>query len=149
MKFFLVISLFTTVNVFAQTDWVRWDKANYSYEIPNNIEHDNYSLNEKNLGRNLLKLTSDAYWILISDVDGDNCSFNPTCSHFFFQSVEMTNIFQGSLMFFDRFTRDSDIFGKVGMYPRVEDGHFYDPPSLYLLNKNKINYFPPSEVINN
>jgi putative component of membrane protein insertase Oxa1/YidC/SpoIIIJ protein YidD len=149
MKFFLIIFLLAIAKVFAQTDWVKWGKANYSYELPNYIERNNYSLDEKNWERNLLKVTADAYWIFISDVDGDNCSFNPTCSHFFVQSVKMTNIFQGTLMFFDRFTRDSDIFGKVGMYPRVKDGHFYDPPSLYLLDKNKINYFPPSAVVNN
>ncbi len=96
----------------------------------------------------MLKSLADVYWIFISDVDGDNCSFSPTCSNFFIQSVQQTNLFQGTIMFFDRFTRDMDIFKKYNQYPRVTDGHFYDPPSLYTLDETKINYIPPFEVIN-
>ena len=133
----------------AQTDWVRWGKADYSYQQKDIPIHSNYSINTPNLGRAALKTVADAYWILISDVDGDNCSFNPTCSNFFVQAVEKTNIIQGTLMFFDRFTRDMDVFGKLGQYPRVPDGHFYDPVSLYTLNPGMIKYIPPPAVVNN
>ena len=149
MKIFIIIFLYCTVNIFAQNDWIKWGKANYSYQIKSMFQHRNYSLDEKNSERFLLKSIVDSYWLLISDVDGDNCSFNPTCSNFFLQSVDKTNIVQGSLMFFDRFTRDMDIFGKVGYYPRVSDGHFYDPTSLYLMNQDSIKYLPPSFVIKN
>ena len=147
MKLFIIILLLPIINIFAQSDWIKWGKADYSYQIKNNFQHRDYSLNEKNYERFLLKSFADGYWLLISDLDGDNCSFNPTCSNFFLQSVEKTNIVQGSLMFFDRFTRDMDIFGKVGHYPRVSDGHFYDPPSLYLMNQESLKDLPHSFVL--
>ncbi len=146
--FFLIIFLFLTTAVYAQTDWVKWGKADYSYVLSNNAGKSNYSFGGRHFGRTLLKTAADAYWIFISDVDGNNCSFSPTCSHFFVQSVEKTNIVQGALMFFDRFTRDMDIFGKLGSYPQVKDGYFYDPPSLYMLDPNKIKYLPPSQIVN-
>jgi hypothetical protein len=42
-----------------------------------------------------------------------------------------------------------DIFGKINHYPRVQDGHFYDPPSLYLLDPGTIEFIPYSEVVKN
>ncbi|MEJ2494933.1 MAG: hypothetical protein P8Y79_11475 [Ignavibacteriaceae bacterium] len=50
-------------------------------------------------------------------------------------------------MFFDRFTRDYNFIERYNHYPRVEDGHYYDPISLYTLNVKKINYIPPSTVV--
>jgi hypothetical protein len=145
----LSFALFISFNSFAQTDWVKWGKADFSYQIKNPVEQRNYSFDLSNPERLVLKSLANAYWFFISDVDGDNCAFNPTCSNFFIQSVEKTNIVQGFLMFFDRFTRDMDIFGKLNHYPRVPDGHFYDPPSLYLLDIHFINYIPPSVIVKN
>ncbi len=147
MKIIFIIFLLQAGNIFAQSDWVKWNKSNYSYQIKNNFQHRDYSFDNKNVGRFLIKSLADTYWLFISDVDGDNCSFNPTCSNFFLQSVEKTNIVQGSMMFFDRFTRDMNIFGKADHYPRVSDGHFYDPPSQYLMKKDSIKYIPPSVVM--
>ena len=149
MKIALITLLLASAVASAQTDWVKWGKADYSYQQKDFSSQRDYSIDSQNLGREALKTFADAYWILISDVDGDNCSFSPTCSNFFVQSVENTNLVQGTLMFFDRFTRDMDIFGKLGQYPRVPDGHFYDPISLYTLNPGKINYVPPPVVVNN
>ena len=145
----LTVLIFLTAagNIFSQSEWKKWGKADYSYELPSNEGKRDYSLDEKGAGNILLKSAADAYWIFISDVDGDNCSFSPTCSSFFLQAVHQTDIVQGALMFFDRFTRDMDIYKKYDQYPRVKDGHFYDPPALYTLNKNKIKYLPPSEVV--
>jgi putative component of membrane protein insertase Oxa1/YidC/SpoIIIJ protein YidD len=154
MKYFFIFSFLLGTICFSQTnlqsvhaDWQRWGKADYSYQIPNLDKGRDYSFKGKNVGDVLLKTTVDAYWFFISDVDGDNCSFSPTCSSFFVKSVEETNIFQGILMFSDRLTRDTDIL-KIDSYPRVEDGHFYDPPSLYQLNENKIKFIPPNVIVN-
>ncbi len=95
MKLLIIICLIYPIKIFAQSDWIKWGKANYSYLVRENFQHRDYSLDKKNLGRVLLKTFADAYWLVISDVDGDNCSFNPTCSNFFLQSVEKTNIVQG------------------------------------------------------
>lgn len=149
MKLFFLFLMLSTILVKGQTDFIKWGKANYSYQLSDNTSRRDYSINSQSFGRIALKTFADAYWIFISDVDGDNCSFSPTCSNFFIQSVEKTNIVQGTLMFFDRFTRDMDIFGKLGHYPSVPDGHFYDPISLYTLNPNKIKYIPPQAVVKN
>lgn len=143
---FLLIIIFS-VSLFSQSERRKWGKANYSYQIQNPFNKRDYSVKGKNVGNVLLKTGIDAYWFFISDVDGDNCSFRPTCSSFFFKSVEKTNIFQGVLMFADRFTRDTDIM-KTGLYPRVKDGHYYDPPEFYELVKDKIKYIPSNVVVN-
>lgn len=154
MKIFLAyIFLFGTLS-FSQTslpdnhtDWQRWGKADYSYKIPDTNDKRDYSFQGKNAGDVLLKTTVNAYWFFISDVDGDNCSFRPSCSSFFVKSVEETNILQGILMLSDRLTRDTDLL-KIGSYPRVQDGHFYDPPILYELKESKINYIPSDAFVN-
>jgi len=147
MKLIILLLVISITSTFAQTDFVKWGKADYSYAMPAEKNERDFSLDEKNVGGILLKSAADAYWFFISDVDGDNCSFSPTCSNFLLQSVHKTNLVQGSLMFFDRFTRDMDVLGKFDNYPRVKDGHYYDPPSLYMLSKNKIKYLPPYEVV--
>lgn len=145
----VTLILFASIKTYAQTDWVKWGKADYSYRINSTSTQRDYSIGLNSPGRFVLKSFANAYWIFISDVDGDNCSFSPTCSNFFIQSVEKTNFVQGTLMFFDRFTRDMNFTGKLNHYPRVGDGHFYDPPSLYILYRDSINYIPPSVVIMN
>jgi hypothetical protein len=159
MKFILIFIPLFSINIFSQvdrlrqyqdtTDWQKWGKANYMYQLqePSTQEQRNYSLRGENLGGTILKSFADAYWFFISDVDGDNCSFNPTCSNFFVQAVKRTNILQGTLMFADRFTRDLNLF-KLNQYPRVEDGHFYDPVSLYTLNQSNIIIIPPESFVN-
>ena len=140
------IFVFGTSRIFSQSENVKWSKADYSYAIPAKNNERDFAVNEKGIGNILLKSAADAYWFFISDVDGDNCSFSPTCSSFLLLSVRRTNLIQGTLMFFDRFTRDMDIY-KINHYPRVKDGHYYDPPSLYTLNSENIKYLSPSEVV--
>ncbi len=149
MKLFLCIFIFSSTIIFAQTDWQKWGKANYSYAVKDNFHRRDLSFDAKNPARFVLKSLLDSYWFFISDVDGDNCAFSPSCSNFFLQSVSKTNLVQGTLMFFDRFTRDMDFISKFDFYPSVPDGHFYDPISLYTLDKNEIKYIPPSVIVNN
>ncbi len=158
INIFNLFFLIYIINVFPQvnkpgkeldsTDWTVWGRENYSYKLPDPdaAGKRNYSLSGENFGGMILKSVADTYWFIISDVDGDNCSFNPTCSSFFIQAVKKTNIFQGTLMFADRFTRDINLF-KLNHYPRVKDGHFYDPVSLYTLNKEDIKIIPPAYVV--
>lgn len=132
---------------FAQTEYGKWGKGNYSYAIKSDESRRDYSFNSSNIPVFVIKSLLNSYWFFISDVDGDNCPFSPTCSSFFLQAVQKTNFIQGSLMFFDRFTRDMDFFEKNRRYPSVEDGHYYDPVSLYALNKNEIKYLPSSVIV--
>jgi putative component of membrane protein insertase Oxa1/YidC/SpoIIIJ protein YidD len=89
-----------------------------------------------------------AYWIFISDVDGDNCAFSPSCSSFFIESVKETNIFQGTVMFADRLTRDTNFINRQFRYPFSKNGRLYDVPSNYKLDAAEIKYIPPFVSVN-
>jgi putative component of membrane protein insertase Oxa1/YidC/SpoIIIJ protein YidD len=142
-----VLILFSALTIYAQTDWVKWGKADYSYELKKENPQRQYSISGNNAGETALKALAVGYWFFISDVDGDNCPFSPTCSSFFLQSVKETNIFQGTLMFADRFTRDMDFIDRFSHYPVSKNQHFYDPPTLYTLDRSKIKYIPAGELV--
>lgn len=139
-------SLFIS-SAFCQIENLKWQKADVSYEGQIHYNKRNYSFESDDTGEFLAKSFANAYWFFISDVDGDNCPFKPTCSAFLLQSIKETNIFQASLMFFDRFTRDMNIAKNHNHYPRVSAGYFYDPPQNYTLNLNRINYLSPSIIV--
>jgi putative component of membrane protein insertase Oxa1/YidC/SpoIIIJ protein YidD len=147
MKLLLFLVTVFTIHIFSQTDWVKWGKADYSYQVENQSRNRDYSFASTGIGDLISKTFLNTYWFFISDVDGDNCPFRPSCSSFFAQSIKETNIFQGTLMFFDRFTRDMNIFKGHNHYPRAKSGRYYDPPSLYTLNSDKIDFKPASEVV--
>ncbi len=134
------------LSLFAQTDWDKWGKAENNYKMENNFRSRDYSFHSESVGEFAAQSFANVYWFFISDVDGDNCPFRPSCSAFLIDAVKETNILQGSLMFFDRFTRDLNIF-KKGNYPRLKSKHYYDPASLYSLSAHKINYIPPGEKV--
>ena len=142
---FLIIISFSTA--FSQTDWVKWEKAEYSYEKPNEYRHRVYSFEADHAGELVVKSIGNAYWFFISDLDGDNCPFRPSCSSFLIQSAKETNLLQGTLMFFDRFTRDMNIYKGHDHYPRVKKGYYYDPITLYTLDEDSIEYIPPSVIM--
>ena len=133
---------------FPQTDWIKWGKADIKYEKPDNIRHRDYSFKSENVSGLIVKSAANAYWYFFSELDGDNCPFRPSCSAFFVKASKETNIVQGTLMFFDRFTRDFNLYKRHEHYPRVKDGHYYDPVAMYKLDNNEINYIPPGVVVN-
>jgi putative component of membrane protein insertase Oxa1/YidC/SpoIIIJ protein YidD len=143
---FLFFLLFIS-SAFCQVENLKWQKADLSYEKQVHFEKRNYSFESDNAGEFVTKSLANAYWFFISDVDGDNCPFRPTCSSFLLQSAKETNIFQASLMFFDRFTRDMNIAKSHDHYPRVSAGYFYDPTQNYTLNQGRINYLPASFIV--
>jgi putative component of membrane protein insertase Oxa1/YidC/SpoIIIJ protein YidD len=134
-------------SAFSQLDQFKWKKAFISYENPNEFRNRDYSFHTENPFDFIKKSFANAYWFFISDVDGDNCPFRPSCSSFFIQSINETDIFQASLMFFDRFTRDTNIAKALNHYPRVKSGYYYDPPQNYTLNRSKIHYLPSTYVV--
>jgi putative component of membrane protein insertase Oxa1/YidC/SpoIIIJ protein YidD len=157
IRIFSISVLLFTVSVFAQSDrsdkagenvgWVKWGKADYRYEKPNNFRHRVYSLDTESVSGFIARSTANVYGYFISDLDGDNCPYRPSCSAFFVQASKETNIFQGTLMFSDRFTRDFNFYKRYEHYPRVKDGHYYDPVSLYTLDEKQIDYIPPSVTV--
>jgi len=144
LNLFLVILLLTT-SAFCQIENLKWQKENISYEKPDQFRNRNYSFQSDNAGEFIKKSLVNTYWFFISDVDGDNCAFQPTCSSFFINATEETNIFQGALMFSDRLIRDSNPF-KINHYPRDKSGHYYDPAYNYTLSRGRIKYLPPTFV---
>ena len=145
-KLFLFL-LFISTAAFCQTENLKWQKADLSYEKPDNFIPRDYSFESDNADEFITKSFANAYWFFISDVDGDNCPFRPSCSVFFLESIEETNILQASLMFFDRFTRDMNFVKGINHYPHVRSGYLYDPPQNYTLNQGKINYIPPAFIV--
>lgn len=144
MKSLLVYIIFLLQSILtAQSDWKRWEAEEITFSQEENQPSRNYSFEFESASDFAAKAFTNAYWFFISDVDGDNCPFRPSCSSFFIASVRETNPAQGLLMFFDRFTRDFNIFNRKSHYPRVFDGHFFDPPSLYTLDESIIKYTPP------
>jgi putative component of membrane protein insertase Oxa1/YidC/SpoIIIJ protein YidD len=134
-------------SAFCQIENLKWQKADTSYEKPTKQTQREYSFEADKVGELIAKSLTNAYWFFISDVDGDNCPFHPSCSSFLLQSVNETNIFQASLMFFDRFTRDMNIAKGDDHYPRISTGYYYDPPKNYTLNQVKIKYLPPAFIV--
>ena len=134
--------------IYSQTDWVRWEKSDLTYQLKNNYLEREYDLSIESVSDVIVKPVINAYWFFVSDVDGANCPFQPSCSSFLVQSIKETNVFQGVVMFFDRFTRDTNIFGRHEHYPRFGKNHFYDPVSLYTLEEENINYIPAKTYVN-
>lgn len=143
---FLLIFVFITISLNAQTDWQRWGAKEISYELPQPEKKD-YSIDRSGFVPSTVSVLKNAYYFLISDLDGDNCPFHPTCSNFFVESVKETNIFQGALMFADRFTRDLNIF-KKGHYPLYKTGKFFDPVTNHKLSLNEIKVIPSNQIVN-
>jgi len=145
----LLLIFFLSIIAHSQTDWVRWEKSDPDYKIPSETIKRQYDLSIQSIGDVVLKPVINAYWFFISDVDGDNCPFYPSCSSFLFTSIKQTNIFQGTLMFFDRFTRDTNIFERSSHYPFYGKYHFYDPVDLYILDEYLIKIIPAGTQVKN
>lgn len=137
LAFFLV--LLFVFQIYAQADWVRWEKVN-NYLIENSNCENKWDEpsdlhNEKIF--NFADLFLRFYKISISDFDGDNCRFHPSCSEFFVESTKINSLFTSALLFFDRLTRDTNILSN-GSY-KIINNKFYDPPSDYLYYKKESN----------
>jgi putative component of membrane protein insertase Oxa1/YidC/SpoIIIJ protein YidD len=137
---FILIFLFLPVLVFAQPEKERWGKAEDPYLQKYIFEERNYGINMVSVSSAIASSAMNLYWFFISDQDGDNCPFYPSCSHFFIESVKQTDLIRGSLMFADRFTRDMNIFNRRIKYPFIRNNRLYDPPELYKMTDTK---YPP------
>ncbi len=126
MKLILAFVFSVSFATFAQTETGFWRAKKFEYSCGDVKESFSY---KKSGPENLFK---KIYKRVISDYDGDNCPFEPSCSSFFVEAVKLTNIFQGCAMFADRFTRDLNYFNRTN-YRRTENGKLFDPPEKYLL----------------
>lgn len=126
----LVITFMPCSKTYGQEDWYRWEAKEFSYLINNSASEETAS---KEKSANVILLSfKNIYKFFISDLDGDNCPFTPSCSSFFVQAVSETNFFMGALLFADRFMRDSNPFKIHKHYPIKRNKKFYDPVKKYL-----------------
>jgi putative component of membrane protein insertase Oxa1/YidC/SpoIIIJ protein YidD len=123
----------------SQPDSEKWEAKQIFYELPVTHPHD-YTIDKSSFGMTVITSLRNIYYFFISDLDGDNCPFYPSCSAFFIQAVKETNIFSGGLMFADRFTRDMNLLKGKDQYPISKLGKFFDPPYNYTLNSQKIKF---------
>ncbi len=73
------------------------------------------------------------YSFLVSDHDGDNCPFHPSCSQFALSAISEYGVIKGLLMYGDRFQREMNLFKTKSDYPEIYKGRLYDPTQKYSL----------------
>lgn len=146
MKLIIIFLFAFSYSVFSQSEFDKWEKAEYLYRTDNSHHNTDISFDSDNPFELIAKSFVYSYRLLISDVDGDNCPFHPSCSSFLLDAVEETNIITGTLMFFDRFTRDASFIGRNERYPAHKSGKLYDPAYLYVFNST--NDLPVSKKSN-
>jgi putative component of membrane protein insertase Oxa1/YidC/SpoIIIJ protein YidD len=135
---YLIITVILSISqIYSQSEWEKWEAEEVSYQLDKMRERD-YSLDNESFGGILLTGIRNLYWFTISDVDGDNCPFHPSCSSFFVKASQKTNIFQGVLMFGDRFTRDSNFYKNPNQYYVRKHRKYFDPVYKHTMNKEKI-----------
>lgn len=134
MKLIIIFLIASSYSVFSQSESYKWEKAEYLYRVDDSNHQKDISFVSDNPFELITKSFVYSYRLLISDLDGDNCPFHPSCSSFLLDAVEETNIITGTLMFFDRFTRDASFIGRNTRYSVHKSGKLYDPAYLYVFN---------------
>ncbi|MBU2586238.1 MAG: membrane protein insertion efficiency factor YidD [Bacteroidetes bacterium] len=109
----------------------RWEKVPVQYSISIADEKPKFDLKFKTAEDYVLKPALNLYRIFISDADGANCPFDPSCSHFFLDAVNKTNFLEGLLLFSDRFQRDANLFNRTE-YSLSQNRRLSDPVERYI-----------------
>lgn len=140
-KYFLLVFFGFAFTLSAQTDWKRWEgkNADYTKKI---VDEEQAVLKSKNLFSMAAYGSKIVYKKLFSDYDGENCPFTPSCSNFYVSAVEDAGAIKGTLMFFDRFIRDANLFLDRSHYNVSINKKLYDPTNNYLLQPSKIELSP-------
>lgn len=139
---FLAVFIFTAHLIYGQTDWVKWEAKQNSYEITGGTKI-KIVPSAYDAGSKIISAARTIYKTFFSELDGDNCPYHPSCSQFYVDAVKETNLIKGTLMFTDRFTRDINFFKGLNHYPVDNSGKFYDPAYNYSLDAAKINLLVP------
>lgn len=108
-----------------------WQPAEVDYTEEMPVKKKYYEISG-NASEVAFKLLVNAYRLFTSEPDGDNCPFTPSCSRFFIESLQKTNLFEAVLMASDRLIRDTSFGNKYEHYHIDKFGKLIDPPSRYL-----------------
>ena len=128
----IILLIFLSGLLFAQRETERWGKKKVNY-LPLSEETETKS-------GGFLAGIQKVYKFTISDLDGDNCPFYPSCSAFLVQANQKAGFFRSMLMFADRFTRDTNLFKGKNHYPHHHTGKFYDPVDNHLHYEKYIHF---------
>lgn len=128
MKYIFLFIISSPFFLSAQSETEKWEKGKYNYEIKSS----HLNSHSHNSDGSAAGLTIALYKFLISDLDGDNCAFAPSCSSFFVEAVNESGLFRGTLMFADRLTRDFNPTGRNENYPLKLNGKYIDPVRYYV-----------------
>ncbi len=128
MKLLFLLILTSPFFLYAQSEMEKWEKSEHSYEI----KPDKHSHQQESSGSSITSSFVSVYKFFISDLDGDNCAFNPSCSSFFSEAVYEVGFISGVLLFADRLTRDFNPAGRDENYQYKINGKYSDPVSRYL-----------------
>lgn len=131
MKYFFVLLIFS-YSIFAQPENIKWEVKEFDYQILK-VNEEDYKSNS------FLSSLQKIYTFLISEHDGDNCPFSPSCSNFYIEAVEKTNLIIGTFLFADRFTRDMNPFKDLHRYKIINKKKLHDPVDNYI-SSNRSNF---------
>lgn len=111
-----------------------WTARKPEYHTELKPEGKNYNLPFNSLTDFITIPLIYTYWFAISEPDGDKCPFHPSCSSFLMHSIDDTGMITGTILFFDRFTRDANIVNRRDHYPLITKGKYFDAHYFYLLD---------------
>jgi len=127
------VAAFLVASGFAQSalDDLKWKAVEPDYAPERVGTERDYAFEFEGALDAVATTTIYAYRFFISDVDGENCPFQPSCSQFFVEASRRYGVVRGGLMFADRFTRDATIVKTSARYGAPEKGKYVDPPERY------------------
>lgn len=135
MKIVLILTIMFASTVFPQSETHRWEAKEITFTLNENIMDEADSTGKSS---SLLGGIKFLYKFFISDLDGDNCPFYPSCSTFLVEAASETDLITGILIFSDRFTRDTNLYKSHSQYPMHRHGKLFDPVYKYTLDEKSI-----------
>jgi putative component of membrane protein insertase Oxa1/YidC/SpoIIIJ protein YidD len=139
---FLLIFFIIHIEGAAQVSEEDWKKKVPNYAKQSVVISAEPDFSSDSFLGSVIKSAVNIYGYTISQHDGDNCPFHPTCSAFFIDAVTKKGVIEGTLLFADRFTRDANFYKPSGKYYRLSNGKFYNPVERYLLKSTEFIYAP-------
>lgn len=104
-------------------------RVDYAEEIP--VKKKYYEI-KGDVPEVVFRVLVNGYRLFISEPDGENCPFSPSCSRFFVEALGETNIVEAVLLTSDRLIRDTSFDNKYKHYHIDKHGYLIDPPSRYI-----------------
>ncbi|MDP2303330.1 MAG: membrane protein insertion efficiency factor YidD [Ignavibacteria bacterium] len=131
-----------SLRCYSQDNSTKWGKKNFTYTNKELATVQSENGDTKSSSKSLVSPIIYLYGKTISEHDGDNCPFHPSCSSFFLDAVHQTDFISGILLFADRFTRDTNPVKSSKKNFLLPTGKLYDPVKKYLLKSEHFIFSP-------